>query len=50
MSRSLEDLLEFDYFPYYTKEELLEKVKTWFHPESAADIQRTPLSDQMVLL
>jgi len=37
MSMSLRDLLEWNYFPYYTKEELLEIVKKWQSPESARD-------------
>lgn len=35
MSMSLEDLLEFNYFPYYEKEELLQEVKAWVRPELA---------------
>ena len=37
MSMSLRDLLEWNYFPYYTKEELLEIVKKWQSHESARD-------------
>lgn len=34
---STEELLKLNYFPYYTKEEILEKVKTWIDPQLAAD-------------
>lgn len=35
MSMSTSDLLEYHYFPYYSKEDLLKKVETWAFPESA---------------
>jgi hypothetical protein len=34
---SLEFMMDIQYFPYYTKEELLEMVKQWQNPQQATD-------------
>lgn len=41
MSQSLEYLLKHDYFPYFSKDDLLEKVKTFINPEEAREFVLT---------
>lgn len=35
MSMSLEFYLEYEYFPYFSKEQILEEVKKWKNSEDA---------------